>query len=122
MPIRVMLCADGSVYKISIIGQFDVSHSTHFEDVLQEIPQSVDVIRIDLKDMMSSDASFMSSVLLLREKYPAVIIELFNCSKSIARRFAMAGIDRLIRVRLAANDQLENKHDVQNDEADEGSV
>lgn len=120
MSIRTTLSADGSVCNIKITGAFDVALSTHFEDTLSTIPISVDIIRINLKEMTSFDASFLSSVLLVREKYLSTIIELFNCSKNHARRFSMAGLDKLVRVRLGTDIHQEDQDQNQSDDADEG--
>ena len=108
MSIRSQFSADRSVCNIIVTGQFDISQATCFEDALHEIPPSVDIIRINLKDMLSSDASFLSSILLLREKNPSTIIELYNCSKTLVRRFNMAGVDRLVRLRLASDGHQED--------------
>ena len=109
MPISTTTSGDGSVYTLKITGHFDVTLSTSFADLMDLIPERVDVIRIDLAEMLSSDASFLSSILLLRDHHASARIEVFNCSKSLARRFAMAGVDRLVQVSLSARDHQDDK-------------
>jgi len=102
MPVETSISADGSVLNIVLSGEFDINHSMQIQDVISSFPDSVKLIRLDLEAVSRIDATIFSTLLLLYfEKESNARIELINCSKALVQRLSMAGLDRLMNVRMS---------------------
>jgi anti-anti-sigma factor len=103
MPVETSLSSDGSVLNIVLSGVFDINRSLQIQDTIDSYPDTVRVIRIDLEAVSRIDATIFSTLILLYfEKERKARIELINCDKALARRLSLAGLDRLITIRMSA--------------------
>ena len=104
MPVETSLSSDGSVLNIVLSGVFDINRSLQIQDTIDSYPDTISVIRIDLEAVTSIDATIFSTLILLYfEKERKARIELINCDKSLGRRLSLAGLDRLITIRMSAS-------------------
>ncbi len=105
MPVESSLSSDGSVLNLVLSGVFDINRSLQLQDIISSFPDTVRVIRIDLQAVTSMDATIFSTLILLHfEKDRRSSIELINCDKPLARRLSLAGLNRLITIRMSATD------------------
>ncbi len=102
MPVETSLSSDGSVLNILLSGEFDINRSLQVQDIINAFPDTVRVIRIDLEGVTKIDATIFSTLILLYfDKERNARIELINCDKALARRLTLAGLDRLITIRMS---------------------
>ena len=117
MSIETTISKDGSFIKFHLKGVFDINRSLQVQDIVDSLPDTIDLIYIDLAEVSRIDAAIFSTLLLLYyQKDEHSRIEVLNCSKSLARRLSLAGLDRLIKIRLSASDtscQLTDVDDMQ---------
>ncbi|NOY65781.1 MAG: hypothetical protein GXP13_00035 [Gammaproteobacteria bacterium] len=72
------------------------------------MPDSVKCIRVDMQNIDHIETAVFSALLLLhREKKSSVMIELFNCSKSLVQRFTLAGINRLVTIKMSNKESIQ---------------
>jgi anti-anti-sigma factor len=118
MPVETSLSSDGSVLNIVLSGVFDINRSLQIQDNIDSFPDTVRVIRIDLEAVTSIDATIFSTLILLYfEKERKARIELINCDKTLARRLSLAGLDRLITIRMSATRTEHNSDDAEEKDA-----
>ena len=104
MPVDTTLSPDASVLNIVLSGEFDIDRSLQIQEIIESLPDSVRRILIDLDNVTSIDSTIFSTLLLLYfEKERQARIELINCDKSLARRLTLAGLDRLITIRMSCD-------------------
>lgn len=103
MSIKTTLSSDGSAINITFSGVFDINESIKIQDIINTLEKPVKIIRIDLQEVTSVDSSVFSSLLLIyyEMNYHAKI-ELINCDRALARQFSLAGLDRLVTIRLSS--------------------
>lgn len=105
MSIETTISEDGSFIKFHLKGVFDINRSLQVQDIVDSLPDTIDLIYIDLAEVSRIDAAIFSTLLLLYyQKDAHSRIEVLNCNKSLARRLSLAGLDRLIKIRLSASD------------------
>jgi len=103
MPLKTTLSDDGRAIDIAFSGSFDINKSLQIQEIIKELDPTVKTIRIDLQQVTAIDSSVFSTLLLIYyEKNTNAKIEITNCSKTLAHRFSLAGIDRLLTIRLSA--------------------
>jgi anti-anti-sigma factor len=104
MSIETTLSDDGSFIKFHLKGVFDINRSLQLQDMVDSLPDSVELILIDLENVTRIDTSIFSTLLLLyyrKENHSR--IEVLNCDKALAHRLSLAGLDRLITIRLGSS-------------------
>ncbi len=102
MSIRTTLSVDGSVFNFELGGAFDINLSLQMQDLINTVPKTVKLIRINMLEVAKMDASIFTTLLLLhREKNNSTAIEIINCDRALARRLSISGLDRLLRVKLS---------------------
>lgn len=103
MTIKTTLSNDGSVINFAFSGVFDINKSLKIQDDVKNMGSEVSIIRIDCQDVTGLDSSVFSSLLLIYHEMNNAKIELVNCDRALAHRFSMAGLDRLMTIRLSAS-------------------
>lgn len=103
MSIKTTLSQDGSAINFAISGLFDINISLKMKNDINKIGSSVKIIRIDCQDVTGLDSSVFSSLLLIYEKNSSARLELVNCDRALAHRFSLAGLDRLLTIRLSSS-------------------
>jgi len=103
MSIKTTLSSDGSVINIAFSGVFDINESVKIQDTINALDKPVKIIRIDMQQVTGIDSSVFSSLLLIyyEMNYHAKI-ELINCDRALAQKFSLAGLDRLVTIRLSS--------------------
>jgi len=105
MSIETTLSDDGSFIIFHLQGVFDINRSLQLQDIVDSLPDSIESIFIDLENVTHIDASIFSTLLLLYyQKDNHSRIEVLNCSKALARRLSLAGLDRLITIRMSLSE------------------
>jgi len=113
MSIETSLSSDERVFSFTLSGDFDINQSLKMQDIIDSVPPTVKHIRIDMQHIAQIETSIFSTLLLLyREKDTSIGIELFNCSKALVQRLTLAGLNRLITLRMS------NELSAQNSQAD----
>jgi len=109
MPIQTSLSSDGSVFNFALSGSFDVNHSLQIQDLINTVPDTVRLIRIDMKNVTHLDTAIFSTLLLLYyDKNSSVNIEVFNCDKTLVQRLTLVGLNRLITIRMSPEASLKS--------------
>jgi len=107
MTITTSLSSDGRVYNFTLSGEFEINQSLQIQDLINSVPDSVRYIRLDMKDVTRIDTSIFSTLLLLyHDKDSSLNIEVFNCDKVLAQRLTLAGLNRLITIRMSEDAAL----------------
>ncbi len=105
MSIETTISEDGSFIKFHLKGVFDINRSLQVQDIVDTLPQSIELIVMDLAEVTRIDAAIFATLLLLYyQKEQHSSIEVLNCSKALARRLSLAGLDRFIKIRMSAED------------------
>lgn len=120
MPIQTSISSDGSVFNFTLSGDFDINHSLQIQDTINTLPHSVRLVRIDMQDVITLDTAIFATLLLLYyDKDSSVKVEVFNCAKALAQRLSLAGLDRLITIRMSAT-ETSMKSDISDDASSQG--
>lgn len=116
MAIKVTLSNDGSVIQVILSGVLGINQMMKIQDAIAKVSTPIKVIRIDLQDVTQIDSSVFSSLMLIYfEKNSTTKLELINCSRAMAHQFSLAGLDRLMTIRLdssPAREQSEENHTI----------
>ncbi len=103
MSIKTTLSSDGCVLTFAFSGIFDINKSIKIQEDIKNLGGDIKIIRIDCEQVRGLDSSVFSSLLLIyHEMDNHAKIELVNCDRALAHRFSLAGLDRLMTVRLSA--------------------
>jgi anti-anti-sigma factor len=103
MSIKTTLSSDGCVLTFAFSGIFDINKSIKIQEDIKKLGSDIKIIRIDCEQVRGLDSSVFSSLLLIyHEMDNHGKIELVNCDRALAHRFSLAGLDRLMTVRLSA--------------------
>ena len=102
MAIKTSLSFDESVFNIALSGNFDIHQSLKMQDIIESVPDTVKYIRVDMQNIGQIETAIFSTLLLLyRENESSRKLEIFNCSKSLVQRLTLAGLNRLINIRMS---------------------
>jgi anti-anti-sigma factor len=94
MTQRIFVTKSDSCLTISITGYFNFEVHSQFKDCILDAKDYARVI-VDLARVEYIDSSALGMLLLLREDYAKIPVELINASKDVYRILNISNFDRL---------------------------